>query len=183
MFIRLLSTNAGFGMCWIRLPLAVSMILHGYGKVTNLHGFLHYCDNIGIPPALAVLGACGEFLGGLGVLFGCLSRIAAFGVGCTMMTAALMRHMLPGYGYLMNWHGALPYGAEGYEFHTLAIGMSLAIMFLGAGRFSVDYLLVRYLTRASLRDRALDGIAVDLNPVHTRSAARSVPVVRDIAGH
>ena len=87
MLIRLLATSEGFGMFWVRLPLAASMILHGYGKVTHISGFIHYCDNLGIPPAFAVLGACGEFLGGLGVLFGFLSRIAAFGVGCTMATA------------------------------------------------------------------------------------------------
>lgn len=183
MLIRLLSTNRSFAMFWVRLPLAVSMILHGYGKVTNMHGFLRYCDNIGIPPALAVIGACGEFFGGLGVLFGCFSRVAAFGVGCTMTTAAFMRHLLPGYGYLMNWHGALPFGAEGYEFHTLAIGMSLAIMFAGAGVFSVDYLLVRYLTRAALPGRSLDGIPVDLDPVHARRAAGPMPVVGDVARH
>jgi len=147
MLLRLIATKAGFGMFWVRLPLAASMLLHGYGKVTNLPGFIHYCDNLGIPPAFAVLGACGEFLGGLGVLFGCLSRIAAFGIACTMATAAVTRHILPGYGYLMNWHGALPFGTEGYEFHTLALGMALGIMFLGAGTFSVDYALTRYLSR------------------------------------
>jgi putative oxidoreductase len=148
MLIRLLATSEGFGMFWVRLPLAASMILHGYGKVTHISGFIHYCDNLGIPPAFAVLGACGEFLGGLGVLLGFLSRIAAFGVGCTMATAAITRHFIPGYGYLMNWHGALPFGTEGYEFHTLAIGMSLGIMFVGAGAFSVDYVLARHLARA-----------------------------------
>jgi len=148
MLLRLLSTRAGFGMLWVRLPLAASMILHGYGKVTNLAGFIHYCDNLGIPPAFAFLGACGEFLGGLGVLFGCFSRVAAFGIACTMATAAMTRHILPGYGYLMNWHGALPFGSEGYEFHTLAIGMALGIMFLGAGTFSVDYAVTRYFARA-----------------------------------
>lgn len=147
---KLLATSESFGMFWVRLPLAASMILHGYGKVTNLPGFFRYCDNLGIPPAFAVLGACAEFLGGLGVLFGCLSRIAAFGVACTMLTAAITRHLIPGYGYLMNWHGALPFGTEGYEFHTLAIGMSLGIMFCGAGTFSVDYYWARYLTRRRL---------------------------------
>lgn len=152
MLRKLLATDAGFGMLWVRLPLAASMILHGWGKVTNLEGFIRYCDNLGIPPAFAFLGACGEFLGGLGVLFGCLSRIAAFGVGCTMLVAAYARHFAPGYGYLMNWHGALPFGAEGYEFHTLAIGMALGIMTLGAGKFSVDFYLARYLARASQKN-------------------------------
>ena len=149
MLLKLLGTQAGFGMFWIRLPLAASMILHGWGKVTNFEGFLRYCDNLGIPPLFAFLGMCGEFLGGLGVLFGCLSRVAAFGVGCTMVVAAYTRHLAPGYGYLMNWHGALPFGAEGYEFHTLAIGMALGIMTLGPGKFSVDYYWARYLARAS----------------------------------
>jgi putative oxidoreductase len=127
------------------------MILHGYGKVTNFEGFMRYCDNLGIPPAFAFLGACGEFLGGLGVLFGCFSRVAAFGIACTMATAAVSRHLIPGYGYLMNWHGALAFGTEGYEFHTLAIGMALGIMTLGPGKLSVDYYWAQYLARASRR--------------------------------
>jgi putative oxidoreductase len=93
------------------------------------------------------MAVAGEFLGGIGVLLGCLSRIAAFGTGCTMAVAAISRHIIPGYGYLMNWHGALPLGAEGYEFHTLALGMSLGIMFLGAGKFSLDYLVASHLAR------------------------------------
>ncbi len=160
MFNRLLATNAGWGMIWVRLPLAISMILHGYPKVAGISGFLNYCDNLGIPPAFAVLGAAGEFLGGLGILLGCLSRIAAFGVGCTMVTAAVSRHLIPGYGYLMNWHGAVPFGAEGFEFHTLAIGMALAIMTLGAGTFSVDYLLARSFAPAKTRSAAKTPAAV-----------------------
>lgn len=160
MLKKLFATSAGFGVFWVRLPLAVCMILHGYGKITNLQGFIDTCDNLGIPPFFAVLGACGEFLGGLGVLFGLLSRIAGFGVACTMATAAVTRHMIPGYGYLMNWHGALPLGAEGYEFHTLAIGMGLAIMFLGAGSFSVDYYIARWLSHASQRNVIAEAIPV-----------------------
>jgi len=38
----------------------------------------------------------------------------------------------------MNWHGALPFGTEGYEYHTLAVGMALAIMLAGAGLLSLD---------------------------------------------
>jgi putative oxidoreductase len=127
------------------------MILHGYGKVANFQGFLRYCDNLGIPPFFAFLGACGEFLGGIGVLIGCLSRIGAFGIACTMAVAAYARHLQPGYGYLMNWHGGLAFGTEGYEFHTLAIGIALGIMTLGPGRCSVDYYLARYLARATAR--------------------------------
>ena len=80
-------------------------------------------------------------------MIGLLSRIAAFGVGCTMTVAIFLRH-LP-YGYLMNWHGALPFGTEGYEYHTLAIGMALAVMLAGAGALSLDRLCA--LRLASMR--------------------------------
>ena len=165
MLLKLLATDSRHGMLWVRLPLACSMLLHGWGKVSNFEGFLRYCDNLGIPPAFAFLGACGEFLGGLGVLFGCFSRIAAFGIACTMAVAAYTRHISPGYGYLMNWHGGLAFGTEGFEFHTLAIGMALGIMFLGPGRLSVDYYLARYLTRRTRIQTAMneDPLAVLVN--------------------
>ncbi len=102
MLKKFFATNAGCGVFWIRLPLGIAMMMHGYGKFTNMQGFIDFCDNIGIPPFFAVLGACGEFLGGLGVLLGCLSRIAAFGIACTMATAAVSRHLIPGYGYEMT---------------------------------------------------------------------------------
>lgn len=156
MLLKMLATDAGFGMFWVRLPLAITMIVHGYEKLRNVPAFIASCDNLGIPPLFAYLAVAGEFLGGLGVLLGCLSRIAAFGIGCTMAVAAVMRHIIPGYGYLMNWHGALPLGAEGYEFHTLAIGMALGIMFLGAGSFSLDAAIARRLARTAQSEGVLE---------------------------
>jgi putative oxidoreductase len=89
--------------------------------------------------SFAWLAIIAEFCGGLGLMIGLLSRIAAFGVACTMVVAVFLRH-LP-YGYLMNWHGALPFGTEGYEYHTLAVGMALAVVFAGAGSLSLDRLI------------------------------------------
>jgi len=102
---------------------------------------MRYYDGLGVPHPLAWLAIIAEFCGGLGLMIGMLSRIAAFGVGCTMVVAVFLRH-LP-YGYLMNWHGGLPFGTEGYEYHTLAVGMALAVMLEGAGSFSIDRVLSR----------------------------------------
>ena len=44
-------------------------------------------------------------------------------------------------GFFMNWSGNKP--GEGYEFHLLAIGMALALMLTGGGRWSVDRWLAR----------------------------------------
>ena len=68
MLIRMLATSAGFGMFWVRLPLAVTMIYHGYEKLRNVPGFIAGCDNLGIPPLFAYLAVIAEFFGGIGVL-------------------------------------------------------------------------------------------------------------------
>ena len=147
MFRRLIATSNSMGMLWARIPLGIIMIQHGYGKVFGLPNFIQFCDNLGIPPFFAVCAAFGEFFGGLGVLLGGLTRIAAFGVGCTMAVAAITRHMLPGYGFTMNYHGTLPFASEGYEFHSVAVGISMTLMFLGAGAWSLDGLLSKMLAR------------------------------------
>jgi putative oxidoreductase len=157
MFKRLIATSNSMGMLWARIPLGIIMVQHGYGKVMGLPNFIQFCDNLGIPPFLAVCAACGEFFGGLGVLLGGLTRIAAFGVGCTMAVAAITRHMLPGYGFVMNYHGTLPYATEGYEFHSVAVGISLTLMFLGAGAWSLDNVLSRILAKRKAQSPVLQG--------------------------
>jgi putative oxidoreductase len=155
MLTKLLATDKGLGMLWVRIPLGLFMVHHGYEKVINPVAFIGFCDNLGIPPVLAVLSLSAEFFGGLGVLLGGLTRIAALGVGITMFVAAMVRHVLPGYGVMMNYHATLRYGTEGYEIHTLAVGMSLALVFLGAGSLSLDRYLLGLLARHSRRERAV----------------------------
>ena len=141
MLKKMLQTNDGWAMLLVRLPLGVDMLVHGWAKVTNVPGTMSYFDGLHVPHLFGWLAILAEFAGGLGLILGCLTRIAAFGVGVTMLVAIYLRHW--DYGYLMNWHGKLPFGTEGWEYHTLAIGMSLALMLEGAGAFAVDSLLAR----------------------------------------
>jgi putative oxidoreductase len=143
MLNRLLVTNNSWAMLLIRLPIGINMLVHGYAKITNVAGTMRYFDGLGINHFFGWLAIIAEFFGGIGLIVGCLSRIAAFGVACTMVVAIFERHIR--YGYLMNWHGALPYGTEGWEMHTLSIGMCAGIMLAGAGALSVDRLLVKLL--------------------------------------
>ena len=141
MWSRMFETRNSLALLLVRFPLGLDMFVHGYQKVTNIPGTMRYYDGLGVPHPLAWLAIIAEFFGGLGLMIGMLRRIAAFGVGCTMVVAVFLRH-LP-YGYLMNWHGGLPFGTEGYEYHTLAVGMALAVMLEGAGSFSIDRVLSR----------------------------------------
>lgn len=146
-----LDTRRSWAMLLVRFPLGLDMFVHGYQKITHVESSMRYFDGLNVPHFFGWLAIVAEFFGGLGLMLGLLSRIAALGVGITMLVAIFLRH-LP-YGYLMNWHGGLPFGTEGYEYHTLAIGMALAVMIEGAGAWSLDRRLSAVLSTRTL-DRA-----------------------------
>jgi len=87
-----------------------------------------------IPAVFAFLAIAAEFFGGLGLLLGLLSRIAAFGITVTMLVAIFMVH-LPN-GLFMNWTGQQK--GEGIEYHLLVLAMTVTLMIRGAGAFSLD---------------------------------------------
>jgi putative oxidoreductase len=86
---------------------------------------------------VALLVICVEFFGGLGLIVGLLTRIAALGIGGEMIGAVLMVHLQN--GFFMNWAGNQK--GEGFEYHLLAIAISAALLLRGAGAFSIDRLL------------------------------------------
>jgi len=94
-------------------------------------GMLH------IPAVFAFLAISAEFFGGLGLIFGLFTRVAAFGIFCNMLVAVAMVHHQ--FGFFMNWAGTQK--GEGFEFHLLALGITFFLMIRGAGAVSVDRLL------------------------------------------
>jgi putative oxidoreductase len=127
----------------LRLTLAIVMFPHGAQKVLGwfgghgLRGTLGYFGSQGIPLPLALLAIAAEFLGPFGLALGLLTRVAAFGIACVMVVAVLTVHVKV--GFFMNWFGTQK--GEGFEFHLLAIGIAVALMISGAGRWSLDALI------------------------------------------
>jgi len=89
-----------------------------------------------IAAIFAFLATTAEFFGGLGLIVGLVTRIAAFGVFCNMIVAVAMVHGR--FGFWMNWTGAQKGG--GYEYHLLLLAASVFLMIRGAGAASVDRL-------------------------------------------
>jgi putative oxidoreductase len=90
-----------------------------------------------IPALFAFLALAAEFFGGLGLIFGFLTRIAAFGIFSDMIVAVAMVHH--SFGFFMNWTGAQK--GEGYEYHLLVLAITAFLMIRGAGAASLDRLL------------------------------------------
>lgn len=148
MLKKLLSTTDSVSDLIARLALGIVFFPHGAQKALGWFGgygfagtYEFFTAKMGIPGPLVVLVIAAEFLGALGLVFGCLSRVAAFGVFCVMVVAVAMVHWPV--GFFMNWAATYPAGTEGFEYHILAIGLALCVMIRGAGPYSIDRALSR----------------------------------------
>jgi len=93
-----------------------------------------FFTHMGMPAPVAFLVICTEFFGGLGLIVGLLTRVAALGIGGEMIGAIFIVH-LPN-GFFMNWFGNQK--GEGVEYHLLVIAIAAALLLRGGGAFSVD---------------------------------------------
>jgi putative oxidoreductase len=125
----------------LRLTLGLVMFPHGAQKVLGWYGGFGFSGTMGfftetihLPWIVAFLIIIGEFFGSLGLLAGLLTRFSAASIGVIMLGAITMVH-LPN-GFFMNWFGKQ--AGEGYEYHLLVIGIAVALMITGAGRWSAD---------------------------------------------
>ena len=141
MFRKLVSTSNDFTLTIVRLVLGVTFFMHGAQKMLGwfggygFHGTMgFFTQQVGIPAPLAFLAICAEFFGGLGLLVGLLSRIAALGIMVNMLVAIATVHHVN--GFFMNWTGQQK--GEGFEFHLLAIALAIVVLIKGSGAVSID---------------------------------------------
>ncbi len=148
MLAHLLHTNANWVLTVLRVVLGLVIFAHGAQKMLGWfggYGFSgtmgFFTKSMGIPAPFAFLAICAEFFGGLGLILGLLTRIAAFGVGVNMLVAIATVHWK--HGLFANWAGNQK--GEGFEFHLLALAIVTAIAARGAGALSLDQVIYRLL--------------------------------------
>ena len=142
-----LNTRRDAAPAFLRIAIAVLLFPHGaqhflgwfdgYG-FAGTHEWM--TETLGFHPALAALAITGELIAPIALLFGAGSRLAALGV-IGLMLGAVSTHAAN--GFFMNWFGALPAGAEGYEYHLLMIAAATAVLLQGSGAWSIDRRLSR----------------------------------------
>lgn len=138
---KIFTTSNDFTLTVVRLILGLTFFAHGAQKMLGWFGGYGFKGTMGfftqqmhIAAPLAFLAICAEFFGGLGLIVGLLSRVAAVGIACNMLVAVLTVHIAN--GFFMNWTGQQK--GEGFEFHLLALALLLVVMVKGAGALSVD---------------------------------------------
>lgn len=135
-FKRLLVTDAGHGALALRVPVGIIFAAHGAQKLFGafgghgLEGTGQFFGSVGLNPGylMALLAGAAEFFGGLALVLGLLVRPAAAVLAFAMLIAIVVVHASQGF--------FLDKG--GYEYALALFAASVALLFTGAGRHSVD---------------------------------------------
>ena len=153
MFHKFVRTDSDISTTILRVMLGVVFFAHGAQKVfgwfggPGFSGAIHSFTGMHIPVVLALCAIAAEFLGGLGLLVGLLTRLAALGIAVNMVVAIAMVHFR--FGFFMNWNGNK--AGEGIEYHLLVISIAISLIIRGAGAFSLDKMLSNRMTVEKLK--------------------------------
>jgi putative oxidoreductase len=137
MLQNLIATTAAWFTVPIRLALGLIFIGHGAQKVFGVWGGSGWAKfTAGTTPFAFMrpawlwlaIAALAELVGGVLVLLGLLTRVGAFFLAITMLVAMLGVH----------WKGGFFLNTSGIEYTVALLGMSLALLIAGGGRFSID---------------------------------------------
>jgi len=135
MFRELVATRTTWATLPLRLALGAVFIAHGAQKVFGLWGGPGWEKFTSFPPPFGFMrpswlwmaaAALSELVGGALVFLGLFTRLGAFFLACTMLTA------------IVGVHWGAFFMPTGLEFALALLGMSIALLIEGGGRASLD---------------------------------------------
>lgn len=144
---RFFSTDqTSWSLLIARVTLGVVMLPHGMQKALGLFGGYGFEGTVngfvsmGMPMLVAILVILAEFVGSIGTILGLFTRFMAFSITLTMAGAMFLSGHIKN-GFFMNWFGNQ--AGEGIEYYLLVIGLGMAVMIGGAGRYALDNVVSR----------------------------------------
>jgi putative oxidoreductase len=115
-----------YGPFPIRILAGITFIAHGLPKFEDIAGTQSFFGSIGLPPELVLLIGLLEVIGGISLIIGVLTRIAAALLIIDMIGAIILVKLSKGF-------------VGGYEFELLLIAISVSLLLTGPGRISIEW--------------------------------------------
>jgi putative oxidoreductase len=143
---KIFNTNNDLTGLIIRLTLGLILFPHGAQKMLGMFGgygfsgtMNFFTGTLHLPWIIGFLVIIIEFVGALSLIAGFASRIWSALTIILFIGIIFTSHL--DNGFFMNWFGNQK--GEGYEYHLLVIGLSLAILVNGSGKYSADKLITK----------------------------------------
>ncbi len=130
---RFATGRAAWGLLALRLVMGLAFVLHGYSKIQHPFGWMG--PNAPVAGILQAAAALAEFGGGLALIIGFVTPLAALGQLITM-AVALTTVLLPAH---MPFVGDP--GKPSYEIALVYFAAALLFLLVGPGTLSIDALL------------------------------------------
>ena len=137
LFAPFIGGPGAIGLLVLRVVAGSALMLHGLPKIKNPFGWMDFRGPSGVPGIFQFLAAFSEFFGGLALIVGLLTPIAALGIAFTMIVAAFKAHISQGDPFVN------PPGRQGGSWEPAAgyFAIALLLMLAGPGALSLDALL------------------------------------------
>ena len=126
--------KGGVALLLLRLISGAAFIQHGWPKFQ--HAFNWMGPEATVPAFLQALAAVSEFGGGIALMLGLLSRLAALGIACVMLFAIFMVHLPKGDPFVSV-------GGSSYELAAVYLAIMLVFILRGPGQYALDALICR----------------------------------------
>ena len=130
----LFATSRDATLMLMRLVLGIVFFAHGSQKAPGwfggygFHATMHmFTTMMHIPTVFAFLAIGAEFVGGICLLLGFCSRIAAFGIAIVMLVAIFKVHLPHGF-----------FAPMGMEYPFVLLALAVLILVKGGGALSID---------------------------------------------
>lgn len=128
------------GLLLLRLVFGLALMFHGFPKIQHATSWMG--PGAPVPGFFQFLAAFSEFFGGLAMITGLLTPIAALGIAITMLTALITVHFKHGDPFV-TMHG------ESFESPLGYFAFALLMILTGPGRLSFDAFLFGRRTSAA----------------------------------
>lgn len=147
---KILNTESNWGALIARLTLGIVLFPHGAQKMLGLfggYGFTgtidFFTNQIHLPWIVAFAVILIEFFGSISLILGFASRLWSLAIAGLFTGIIFTTHLE--HGFFMNWFGNQ--AGEGYEYALLIIGIAVAVLINGSGKYSFDSQLIKHLNK------------------------------------